>query len=102
MAPNKGASNKASNAKEVPIIKDLCTQLQHFSVVQRKETHSRGQADLNDLKNLCDNFQMEYELKQIEMETVVSIIHASTRKQIIRSHLMAHMSDEKGEFPSCY
>ncbi|KAJ3412016.1 hypothetical protein HDV05_001397 [Chytridiales sp. JEL 0842] len=96
MAPNKTTNNsKAPNAKEVAIVKDLCTQLQHLSVAQRKETQSRGYADLADLRKLCDNFKLDDELKQIEMETVAAIVHSSTRKQILKSHFMTHMSDEK-------
>ncbi|KAJ3097483.1 hypothetical protein HDU97_004850 [Phlyctochytrium planicorne] len=94
-AKGSAQPSKSHPGRELQTVKDICSNLQALSLAQKKENKINGYKDLNDLQRMTDHLKMDDEMKLIEMETVVSIINATVRKQILRNNLMAHMSDEK-------
>ncbi|KAJ3197485.1 hypothetical protein HK101_003183 [Irineochytrium annulatum] len=86
---------KSSGTKDLQTVKDLCGQLTALSQAQRKESKLKGYKDLNELQHLTEKIRMDEDMAIVEMETVLAIINTGMRKQILRNHLMAHMTDEK-------
>ncbi|KAJ3246138.1 hypothetical protein HDU78_007785 [Chytriomyces hyalinus] len=85
----------ASSPKDLQNIKDICTQLQNLTASLWSETYAKASKDLRDLDNLKEKMLAEDKMKLLEMETIVSIVNPTMRKDILRNNLMVHMNDER-------
>ncbi|KAI8833266.1 hypothetical protein BJ741DRAFT_520251, partial [Chytriomyces cf. hyalinus JEL632] len=83
--------------KDLQNIKDICTQLQNLTASLWSETYAKASKDLRDLDNLKEKMLAEDKMKLLEMETIVSIVNPTMRKDILRNNLMVHMNDERGD-----
>ncbi|KAJ3113482.1 hypothetical protein HDU96_003349 [Phlyctochytrium bullatum] len=90
-----GNPGKVVAPRELQIVKEICADLQALTISQKKENKLNGFKDLNELQRMTERLKFDDEMKCIEMETVVSIISTGLRRQILRTNVMAHMTDEK-------
>ncbi|KAJ3131993.1 hypothetical protein HK100_005821 [Physocladia obscura] len=82
-------------AKDLAAVREACHSLHTLSQALWADVHLRAAKDLKDLDAIKDKILMEDEFKTLEMDTIVSIVSVSHRKDIIRANFMAHMNDEK-------
>ncbi|KAJ3204434.1 hypothetical protein HK099_001163 [Clydaea vesicula] len=81
--------------KELQYIKDIGVQIQMLSEFSKKKQRLTALKDLTELKNLTSLSQKEDNMNLIGMEAIMAIVDRSSRNQILRTKLMARMSDEK-------
>ncbi|KAL7754365.1 hypothetical protein RI367_000346 [Sorochytrium milnesiophthora] len=81
--------------KDMQNLRDYCSAIQSLSVQQRRIISLKKLSDLNELRDLMDKAEDDDLIAHFDTEALAAIINPGVRAQVLKSRLMARMSDEK-------